>query len=63
MTLDEAMKFWTRCQEAEKIMGPLSREERLAILGTIGKEITKEELQELCAGKKVLVVKEKDHAS
>jgi hypothetical protein len=63
MTLEDAMTFWTRCQEAEKVMGKLSREERLAILGTIGKEVTVEELKDLCAGKKVLVIKEKDNAS
>lgn len=61
MTIDEAMLFWARCQEAEKVMGPLDREERMVILGTIGTELTLWELKELMAGKRVLIVKEKDH--
>ena len=57
MTLDEAIQFWERCIEAEKIMGKLGPDEKLAILKTIGKEVTLEELADLCNGKKTLVIK------
>ena len=62
MTLDDAMVFWTRVRDAEAVMGPLSKDERLAILGTVGKEVTLEELTDLMQGKRTLIVKEKDNA-
>jgi hypothetical protein len=63
MTLEEAMKFWTRCQEAEKALGEkLNREERekLLIAMQLGKELSLEDLREMMAGKKVLIVKDKN---
>ncbi len=63
MTLDDAIKFWTRCQEAEKALGQsLTREERehLLVAMKCGKEMSVEELREFVAGKKVLVVKDKN---
>lgn len=60
MTLGDAMAYWTKVAEAEKVMGPLTREEKLVILGTIGTEITAEELKDLVKGKKTLVIKQKE---
>jgi hypothetical protein len=63
MTLDDAIKFWTRCQEAEKALGqPLNREERehLLVSMQLGQEMTIEDLQELMKNKKTLIVKEKE---
>jgi hypothetical protein len=65
MTLDDAIKFWTRCQEAEKALGqPLNREERehLLISMQLGKEMSVEDLRELMANKKTLIIKEKGNA-
>lgn len=59
MTLAEAEQYFTRVIEAEKALGPLTRDERLAILKTVGKDITAEELQELVKEKKILRVTDK----
>ncbi len=59
MTLDQAMVFWIRCQEAEKVMGKLSYSERMVILKTIGKDITLEDLADKLRSKKILVIKRK----
>lgn len=59
MTVDQAIVYYERVAEAEKAMGPLSREEKLVILRTVGKDITAEELQSLVQGKKVLKIEEK----
>lgn len=60
LTLDEAMEFYKRCMEAEKSMGALTYDDRLVILGTVGKNITIEELADVLAGKRVLVLKSKE---
>lgn len=54
MTLSEATTYFERVAAAEKVMGPLSVEERIVILGTIGKEVTAEDVQEMIKDKKVL---------
>lgn len=60
VTADEGLEFFRRVGEAEKALGPLSYEDRLVILNTIGKNITVEELAEAIAGKRILVVKSKE---
>lgn len=60
MTPVQAEEFYTRCMDAEKAMGPLSREERLIILNSLGNDITLEELRELVAGKRILIVRGKE---
>ena len=60
MNIDEAILFFERVAEAEKVMGPLSREERLVILSTLGKDITQEEFTEMIQGKKVLFFNPKE---
>jgi hypothetical protein len=62
-TAEELEKFFMRVGEAEKALGkPLNREERehLFIAMQCGKEVTLEELAEMMAGKKVLIVKDKN---
>lgn len=62
LTVDDALRVWTQCAEAEKAMGvALTRDEKEHLLSSmmLGKEVTLEELRELMAGKKVLVVKDK----
>jgi hypothetical protein len=61
ITAAQGEEFFTRVMEAEKKMGPLSREERITILKTIGTEISLGELCEMMAGKRVLIVKDKNN--
>jgi hypothetical protein len=60
MDLETAEKYFTRCLEAEKKMGPLSRNERITILKSLASPITFEELMDMMAGKRVLIVKDQD---
>lgn len=60
MTLDDAMEYYQRCMDAEKVIGKLTYDERLAILRTLGKNITVEELTDLIAGKRILHIKSKE---
>lgn len=56
MTLGDAMEFWKRCAEAEKVMGPLSIEEKTVILNNFGKEISKDEMLEMLKTKRALKI-------
>ena len=60
ITAAQGAEFFTRVMEAEKKMGPLSREERITILKSLGTPITLGELMDQMAGKRVLIVKEKE---
>lgn len=60
MNLEDACKFWTQIQKAEKVMGPLSEKERLLILNTFGSEMTEEELTDLLKEKRTLVIRKKE---
>lgn len=58
-----AFKFFERVGEAEKAFGKeLTREEREHLLAAMmkGKELTLEELQDMMAGKRILIIKGKD---
>ena len=57
LSLDEASVFFERCMQAEKVMGPLSLEERRVILDNFGKELTLEDLTEMVKQKRALVLK------
>jgi len=57
-SVDDAIAYFTRVMEAEKIMGPLTREEKLVILSTLGTPLEAEELASLLEGKRVLHIKE-----
>jgi len=46
--------------EAEKVLGPLTREEKMVILSKFGSDLTQDGLIELLQGKRVLIVKDKD---
>ena len=59
VTIEEAETFFLRVMEAEKLMGPITFDERLAILKTIGTEITAEELAIMLQGKRVLILKDR----
>jgi hypothetical protein len=64
MTLDEAIKFWERCIEAEKALGEkLTHDEKEKLLQAmhLGQELSLEDLLEVMKGKKVLVVKDKNN--
>jgi hypothetical protein len=63
MNLETAQVYFERVMEAEKKMGPLSREERIIILKSIASPLTLEELMDTIAGKRVLVVKDKNEKS
>lgn len=60
MTLDETIRYYEAVEEAEKVMGPLSREEKMVILANFGKDLTHEELADMLAHKRALFVKGKD---
>jgi len=63
MTIDDAIAFWTRRREAEAALGEkLTREESEKLLQSmkLGKELTLEDLREIMASKKVLIVKDKN---
>lgn len=57
MSLDDTIKYYERVIAAEKMMGPLTREEKMVILGAFGKDVTQEELVELLKEKRVLYIK------
>jgi Mg/Co/Ni transporter MgtE len=59
LSADEAYKFFEQVAEAEKIMGPLSREERLIILEKFGTDVTHYELSEMLKTKRALIVENK----
>ena len=64
MSLDDAMKYWTRCQEAEKALGAkLTRDERAHLLKSmqLGQELTVEDLLDYVKDKKTLIIRG-DHA-
>ena len=66
MSLDQAVAFYERCLEAEQKMGQkLTHEERENLLKAmqLGQEMTFEEIREVMAGKKVLIVKDKGNES
>lgn len=59
MTPETAEQYYLRVIEAEKKMGPLTREERVTILKSLGSSISVGELLETMDGKRVLVIKDK----
>jgi hypothetical protein len=60
LTPETGGEYFRRVMEAEKKMGPLSQDERLTILKSLGKSITLGELLDMMAGKRVLIVKDQD---
>lgn len=56
LTPELAEQFFERCIEAEKKMGPLSREEKIVILKTLASPITLGELLDAMAGQRVLAI-------
>jgi hypothetical protein len=53
-------KYFLRVMEAEKKLGPLSREEKIIILKSLASPVTLDELTDMMAGKRVLVIKDKN---
>lgn len=45
---------------AEEKMGPLSREERITILKSLGSPVSLDDLCDMMAGKRILIVKDKN---
>ena len=60
ITADVAEQFFLRVMEAEKRMGPLIRMERITILRSLASPLIFEELLDMMAGKRVLIVKDKN---
>lgn len=60
MTAEVAEKYFLRVIEAEKIMGPLNVDERITILKSMAFPLTVDEVMQMVAGKRVLLVKDKD---
>ncbi len=60
MTIADAEAFWTQVAAAEKVLGPLSRQERTVILEKFGTDLSNDDLVTLLQGKRVLVVKDKN---
>lgn len=60
MTIEDAMLFWTRVAEAEKVMGKLSREEKMVILNNFGKDVSKQTFDEMLKTKKMIQIKHKE---
>ena len=59
LTVDEAIAYYERIIEAEKAMGPLSREEKIVVLSKFGTGISLEELVDMMQAKRVLIVQDK----
>lgn len=59
-TAETMEKFFLQVIEAEKKMGPLSREERITILKSMATPITLGELCDRIAGQRILAVKDKN---
>lgn len=57
LSLDEATQFFERCIAAEKVMGELSREDRMVILSAFGTDISLEDLIDTIREKRVLQIK------
>lgn len=60
-TPEQMEQYFLRCIDAEKKMGPLSREERITILKSVGTPVTLDELTDMMAGKRILMVKNEKH--
>jgi len=60
LTAELGEEYFSRVIAAEKKMGPLSREERITILKSLGSPVTLEELLDMMAGKRVLIVKDQN---
>lgn len=60
ITAEEGMEIYRRIGEAEKVLGPLSWQERAAIANTFGSELTLDDVMSMIAGQRVLVVREKE---
>lgn len=60
MTLDQTIQYYEAVMAAEKIMGPLSGEEKMVVLARFGANLTHEELAKLLQGKRVLIVRDKN---
>lgn len=54
LNLDEAMQFFERCIAASKVMGELTKEDKMVILSNFGKDISMEDLTDLIKEKRVL---------
>lgn len=61
LTVSTAEEYFKRVIEAEKKMGPLSRDERLIILKSLGSEISIEDLLDMMEGKRILIVQDKNN--
>jgi len=57
LTIDEATMFFERCIAASKVMGELSKEEKMVILSHLGKDVTMEELTDMMQNKRILHIK------
>lgn len=60
MTIGDAILFYERVLQAEKVMGKLTEAERLVILKDFGKEVSREEFEEMLKDKKILRIKKGD---
>ena len=60
MTLDQTIQYYEAVAAAEKVMGPLTREEKMVILAKFGSDLTHDGLIELLQGKRVLILKDKN---
>jgi hypothetical protein len=60
MTPEIAEQYFLRVIEAEKVLGKLSVDEKIVILKSMASPLTLEEVTETIAGKRVLIVKEKE---
>lgn len=61
LSVDEALKFFERCIAASKIMGELSREDKMVILSNFGNDLTLEELTDMMKEKRILRIKGDDN--
>lgn len=59
-TPETMYQYYLRVMEAEKKMGPLKLEEKLTILKSLNEPITLDELVDMMAGKRILVIKNKN---
>ena len=60
MTLDQTIAYYEAVAAAEKVMGPLTREEKMVVLAKFGTDLTQEGLVDLLQGKRVLIIKDKN---
>lgn len=60
ITAEEGMQIFQRFIDAEKVLGPLTYEEKVAIAKTFGTEMTLDDVISAIQGQRILVIRHKE---